>query len=320
MACSSSSSSSIILFVATTEFVRDDVELLARLVTTCHALRMTCFARSRDIPGLQIKHTVEALLPLRRRRSVRARISVRNAEISLSFPPHSLFGDAKKILSERIHLIPCLGHLSVFSNSVGDKYASCFADFAKRLVTLQLPSNAIGDLGGYAIAHAALGPGSRLKTLNLRDNDLGRRTGDALGRMLKLNETLTTLYLDQNEGIGESLGLFDALRSSTLNALGLADTAMTNKGFARLAAALKANDTTSWLNCSNNLITEHLVISFAPIITLPTRPTALYIAGNHLTARAARALADSRRENQYVDIIDVPTLRPREISWKKKKA
>lgn len=291
--------------------MRQDVELLARLVTTCHDLRMVCSEVSKDLPALQIEKTVEALLTLRRRRSVRVQISIRNAEVSLAFPQHSLFGDAKKILGERASKIPCLAHLSVRSNNVGDKYAPCFAVLAKRLVTLQLPSNGIGEAGGLAIAHAALGPRSLLKTLNLKDNNLGKKTGDALGRMLLKNTKLMALYLDQNDGIGDSLGLFDALKSSKLNALGLAETSMTNRGFARLAAALQVNDSIIWLNCSNNFVTEHLVVSFAPIISLPAHPTALYLAGNHLTAKAARALADSRREHQYIDIIDASPLRLR---------
>ncbi|CAJ1944481.1 unnamed protein product [Cylindrotheca closterium] len=75
-----------------------------------------------------------------------------------------------------------------------------------KLTVLQLNSNRIGDVGGEAIA-LAMKDNTTLKFLGMRSNQLGKRTANAMFSSLRTNMSLTTLQIDKNPDLKESVPL-----------------------------------------------------------------------------------------------------------------
>lgn len=82
-----------------------------------------------------------------------------------------------------------------------------------KLNVLQLNSNRIGDVGGEAIA-VALKDNSTLEFLGMRSNQLGKRTANAMFSSLKTNMSLTTLEIDMNPDLEESVPLLSYIVQS----------------------------------------------------------------------------------------------------------
>ncbi|CAD7938906.1 unnamed protein product, partial [Amoebophrya sp. A25] len=111
------------------------------------------------------------------------------------------------------------------------------------LQSLSLVRQQIDSQGCFVLARALSGPEQHLVDLNLSQNDIGLEGGEALGHMLKVNESLRKLTLIKcslDDGAAEALGAGLATNGS-LHALRLCSNEISSDGVSRIAKALRTS-------------------------------------------------------------------------------
>eukprot|EP00511_Aplanochytrium_stocchinoi_P002917 CAMPEP_0204843886 /NCGR_PEP_ID=MMETSP1346-20131115/48242_1 /ASSEMBLY_ACC=CAM_ASM_000771 /TAXON_ID=215587 /ORGANISM="Aplanochytrium stocchinoi, Strain GSBS06" /LENGTH=984 /DNA_ID=CAMNT_0051983107 /DNA_START=91 /DNA_END=3046 /DNA_ORIENTATION=+ len=118
-------------------------------------------------------------------------------------------------IADALKINKCLQNLNLGFNFIKDEGASRIADalkINKSLQNLNLGSNEIGDNGAVAIGNAILkNKKCALVTLHLRGNKIDARGAEKIAEVLKINNTLQELNLDDNDINGTLLNDIYAL-------------------------------------------------------------------------------------------------------------
>jgi Ran GTPase-activating protein (RanGAP) involved in mRNA processing and transport len=145
-----------------------------------------------------------------------------------------------------------------------------------------------------------------LRELSLYNCEIDAANAKKLAEALRGNTTLTMLRLDGVIGFIDRAALADALKvNKTLTTLYLTLNRFSAEDVEALADALKVNKTLTTLDLSFNKINAKGAEALADALKVNKTLTKLRLAGNKIDAKGAEALADALEINQTLTKLDV---------------
>jgi hypothetical protein len=175
-----------------------------------------------------------------------------------------------------------------------------------KVTVLSLNSCGLREGGGRALAETlrlnntvtSLDLGNN-NNLRLRGNSLREGGGRALTETLRLNTTVTSLDLSENFlGEGGGRALAETLRlNTTVTSLHLCCNGLGEGGGRALTETLRLNTTLKLLNLLVNGLGEGAGRALAETLRLSTSVTSLNLSFNHMGEGGGRALAEALRAN-----------------------
>ncbi|CAF1115778.1 unnamed protein product [Didymodactylos carnosus] len=142
---------------------------------------------------------------------------------------------------------------------------------------------------------------------DLSDKDLSAEGARAVANALKINKTLTELYISNsnisNEGVASIAGALKI--SNTLTRLNIADNNILNEGATAIAHALTINKTLTRLSISKNNISNEGATSIADALKINKTWTDLYISDNNISNEGAASIVDTLKINKTLTDLDI---------------
>eukprot|EP00232_Nephroselmis_pyriformis_P004496 CAMPEP_0182913694 /NCGR_PEP_ID=MMETSP0034_2-20130328/38172_1 /TAXON_ID=156128 /ORGANISM="Nephroselmis pyriformis, Strain CCMP717" /LENGTH=448 /DNA_ID=CAMNT_0025050423 /DNA_START=286 /DNA_END=1628 /DNA_ORIENTATION=+ len=187
-----------------------------------------------------------------------------------------------------------------------------------------LPFNAImrGDIEEYgasgimlvtaqvkALMAACNTEGSKVKSLTLWRNNIGAEGTKAIGEALKVNGSLTTLYLTVN-GIGAegAKAIADALKvNGSLTSLYLWDNDIGDEGAKAIGEGLKVNGSLTSINLTGNNIGAEGGKAIAEALKVNGSLTTLNLHDDNIGDEGAKAIAEALEVNGSLTSLDLET-------------
>jgi len=186
------------------------------------------------------------------------------------------------------------------------------------LKILDINEYAIGEYGVQALSRVL--NSTILTELNIGENNIGNKGAIDLANALKVNKTLKTLYINDNNICNydgnENFGVAEiaaALKdNTTLTELYISRNDIGDEGAIDLAEALKINTTLTTLDISLNNIGYAGANALAAALAAlgkygNTTLTKLDISSNHIGENGANALAVALKSNTTLTSLDVKT-------------
>ena len=202
-------------------------------------------------------------------------------------------------------LLGCISECRGDDRSFHLKLARVSGSFLK-LQSLDLSHKFISEAAVVFLSEA-LKVNSTLTVLYLSKNRIGDQGATGLAEALKVNSTLTVLYLSDNR-IGDqgATGLAEALKvNSTLTKLDLRGNGIGDQGATGLAEALKVNSTLTKLDLSGNGIGDQGATGLAEALKVNSTLTKLDLRGNRIGDQGATGLAEALKVNSTLTWLDL---------------
>ena len=147
----------------------------------------------------------------------------------------------------------------------------------------------------------ALKENSKLKVLDLNDNNMTEETAEDLASVIKNNSNLQQLYLANNNLKTSSILLLQALKgNSKLKVLDLNDNNMTGEAAEDLASVIKNSFNLKRLYLANNDLKTSSVLVLQALKEI-SKLTVLNLNGNNMTVKAAEDLASVIKNNSNLE-------------------
>ena len=194
--------------------------------------------------------------------------------------------------------LECIAESKRNQNNVHVKLARVFGSGLK--LQNAIVRNTTLRKGPIASLAEAMKVNTTLTQLYLWDNNIGGADGAAsLAEAMKVNTTLTQLQLcDNNIGADGAASLAEAMKvNTTLTQLGLVDDNIDDAGAASLAEAMKVNTTLTQLDLQNNNIRSAGAASLAEAMKVNTTLTQLQLWDSNIGADGAASLAEAMKVN-----------------------
>ncbi|KJE95511.1 hypothetical protein CAOG_05960 [Capsaspora owczarzaki ATCC 30864] len=156
---------------------------------------------------------------------------------------------------------------------------------------LEFRTNQIGDAGAQAMAEA-LKVNTTLTELYLWYGQVGDAGAQAFAEAFKVNTTLTKLNLFKNQiGWAGAQAIFEALQvNTTLSSLDLEENMIGDAEAHAIAETLKGNTTLTWLNLGANQIGDAGAQAIAEALKVNKTLANLFLSNNFLTKAGITAL------------------------------
>ena len=194
--------------------------------------------------------------------------------------------------------------LNLNGNNMTGEAAEDLASVIKNNSNLEQLGLANNDLKTSSVlVLQALKEISKLKDLNLNDNNITDQAAEDLASVIKNNSNLEQLYLANNDLKTSSVLILQALKeNSKLTVLNLNDNNMTGEAAEDLASVIKNNSNLEWLYLANNdLKTSSVLILQA--LKENSKLTVLNLNDNNMTGEAAEDLASVIKNNSNLEQI-----------------
>eukprot|EP00729_Bicosta_minor_P008124 gene8124-biopygen266 len=147
----------------------------------------------------------------------------------------------------------------------------------------------------------------RVRKLAMRKMELGEDDGAAIGEVLKVNTTLTSIDLQQNK-LGEVGGaaIYEALKvNTTLTSINLQFNKLGEVGGAAIYEALKVNTTLTSINLQFNKLGEVAGVAIGEALKVNTTLTSINLQFNKLGEVAGVAIGEALKVNTTLTSIDL---------------
>ena len=200
-------------------------------------------------------------------------------------------------------LLGCISECRGDDSSLHLKMAGVVGSFLK-LPNLSLSCAVTGGVGVVLLAEA-LKVNSTLTELYLDGNGIGDQGVTGLAEALKVNFTLIVLYLRDNAiGAQGATNLAEALKvNSTLTKLHLNDNDIGDQGATSLADALKVNPTLTELTLERSAIGDQGATNLAEALLVNSTLTELHLNGNGIGDQGATNLAEALKVNSSLTML-----------------